>query len=256
MDFSIIALFSFLFSFIWWYHIYINEQAETVNLALSFLSPTLDIVTGFLLVISAIYLTSSLRSQTGKKQNTCLLTWHIMNLFILVTTCVAQSSLAPRWHSKQSVVQQAKIGYYFVVAGMVSHVFDVYSDLFMLWLLYRFMRPQPTEVDGGSASSSTILFAHDHRIAGDGLFESLMQKYDECKAEKIKRQASAFLAFVIKEWTDEMRTEHSIGLEFMRGGVGMQHSSTAHFEGFGYSPSIRNTSRNESLQSLNYDSMR
>ena len=59
----------------------------------------------------------------------------------------------------------------------MSHVFDVYSDLFMLWLLYRFMKPNSGSED--DSSRSTILFAHDHQIAGDGLLESMMQRYDD-----------------------------------------------------------------------------
>ena len=43
----------------------------------------LEIVFSLLLVVSAHYITSWVRKSIGKKQNTCLLTWHIVNLFIL-----------------------------------------------------------------------------------------------------------------------------------------------------------------------------
>ena len=48
----------------------------------------------------------------------------------------------------------------------------IYVDLFLLWLLYRFMRPQRIDNDG-LTEASTLLFAHDVTNAEKIIFESL-----------------------------------------------------------------------------------
>ena len=71
-----------------------NSYNERIRFAFvaSLLPSLLEIVFSLLLVVSACYITSWVRKSTGKKQNTCLLTWHIVNLFIL-TIVIALSAI-------------------------------------------------------------------------------------------------------------------------------------------------------------------
>ena len=89
-----------------------------------------------------------------------------------------------------------------------------YTDAFLLWLLYRFVRPQPTQRNGNSIASAT-LFAHDPSSASENLKHAYNQSLDEKQAQNRKDQANKFLAFVIKEWQDDIRTESAIGFEFL-----------------------------------------
>ena len=59
----------------------------------------LEIVFSLLLVVSACYITSWLRKSTGKKQNNCLLMWHIINLFILTIVIALVAILYQTAHS-------------------------------------------------------------------------------------------------------------------------------------------------------------
>ena len=47
--------------------------------------------------------------------------------------------------------------YYRATLYLVSTIVDWYVDLFLLWLLYRFMRPSKIKRDKNTA----LLFAHD-----------------------------------------------------------------------------------------------
>ena len=47
---------------------------------------------------------------------------------------------------------------------------EIYVDLFLLWLLYRFMKPQNILKDGRTEASA-LLFAHDGREAQKMLFD-------------------------------------------------------------------------------------
>ena len=46
-------------------------------------------------------------------------------------------------------------------------------------------------------------------------FLSVKREDDEKKSDIIMSEASDFLTYVIKEWSDEMKTEQSIGFEFL-----------------------------------------
>ena len=69
------------------FHVAIDANSRDKKILVeyeSYLLPSfLEVVFSLLLVVSACYITSWLGKSTGKKQNTCLLTWHIINLFIL-----------------------------------------------------------------------------------------------------------------------------------------------------------------------------
>ena len=50
--------------------------------------------------------------------------------------------------------------YYETLADITSIFIEIYVDLFLLWLLYRFMRPQNI-LDSQSLEISALLFVHD-----------------------------------------------------------------------------------------------
>ena len=55
-----------------------------------------------------------------------------------------------------------KYTYYAALAELASACIDLYVDLFLLWLLYRFMQPQPILNDGRTQASTLLLsLAHD-----------------------------------------------------------------------------------------------
>ena len=51
-------------------------------------TPSLEALFSSILAISACQIASQVKKSTGRKQNTCLLTWHIINLFLLVIILV------------------------------------------------------------------------------------------------------------------------------------------------------------------------
>ena len=52
--------------------------------------------------------------------------------------------------------------YYAALTELASTIIDLYVDLFLLWLLYRFMQPQPILNDGRTQASTLLLsLAHD-----------------------------------------------------------------------------------------------
>ena len=55
---------------------------------------------------------------------------------------------------------QYRYEYYTHVALLVNNCTEYYVDLFLLWLLYRFMKPQNTLQDGRT-EASVLLFAQD-----------------------------------------------------------------------------------------------
>ena len=131
-----------------------------------------ELISSLLLVVSACYITNWIRDSTGKKQNTCLLTWHIINLFIL-TIVIALKAL-PYWKYYSFLrndKEYLKYKYYYYVTDLVELNVDLYVDLFLLWLLYRFMKPQKNSQDGRT-EASVLLFAHDGKRAQEILFGS------------------------------------------------------------------------------------
>ena len=125
----------------------------------------LEIVFSLLLVVSACYITSWVKKSTGKKQNTCLLTWHIVNLFTLTIVIALNAILYKKSNSFQEDDKNYwKYQYIYMVIGLVKLNTEFYVDLFLLWLLYRFMKPQKNLLDGRT-EASVLLFAHDGKKA-------------------------------------------------------------------------------------------
>ena len=77
------------------YHV--GTLQDNAYLILEFLAPVLDVVIALILVFSALYLAKSLRSSTGRRPNICLLSWHIANLFVLISMVIASGFYYDKW---------------------------------------------------------------------------------------------------------------------------------------------------------------
>ena len=99
-----------------------------------------DLLFGCSLAASAYYLSKFMSQFTEKKQNTCLLVWHIVNVFVMTAVYVSIALISVGiyrgWGDSQT------LGNYREVGQLASTFVDFYVDLFLLWLLYRFMRPE------------------------------------------------------------------------------------------------------------------
>ena len=105
------------------------------------LCSVLDALFALVLVICAVYLAMKLRKSTGHKPNVCLVIWHIVNVVLLTSMAVILTiyrgiSIDADEHQSP----KARFEFYatFVATGFV----DVYVDLFLLYLLFKFTRPQ------------------------------------------------------------------------------------------------------------------
>ena len=126
------------------YKIYFSDNstdAFTILFALEPLPALLEIVFSSLLTISAYYIASYVRNSTGKKQNTCLLLWHLFNLLVLIiiNLFIAVLDLKQDLSFDGKEGDPEKYNYYRTVAKLVKLNIEFYVDLFLLWLLYRFM---------------------------------------------------------------------------------------------------------------------
>ena len=53
---------------------------------------------------------------------------------------------------------------------------NYYVDLFLLWLLYRFIRPMES-AESGNVKANALIFVHDTETADNGLLKSFKQKH-------------------------------------------------------------------------------
>ena len=96
--------------------------------------------------------------------------------------------------------------YYFSLVAIAGSCVEIYVDLFLLWLLYRFMKPHKV-LEDETAEVSTLMFAHDASSAQESLLDSFEVEHDKRKANLLKQKHNDFLAFVIKDWLTEIDTE-------------------------------------------------
>ena len=68
--------------------------------------------------------------------------------------------------------------YYLGLSNLVNSSIEVYVNLFLLWLLYRFMKPHRF-LDGGKTETSTLLFAHDVERAQKSLLEGFIEESED-----------------------------------------------------------------------------
>ena len=68
-----------------WHEEILNKDPDaSIKFALQYLPPIFDVVFALILAVSAIYLAKSVKRLAGKGQNSCLLSWHICNLLLLI----------------------------------------------------------------------------------------------------------------------------------------------------------------------------
>ena len=79
-------------------------------------------------------------------------------------------------------------------------------DIFLLWLLYRFMKPQNILKDGNTEASA-LLFAHDGREAQKMLLNFQTSIEEEKKERLLLKKHKDFFDFVINDWIAEITLE-------------------------------------------------
>ena len=89
-----------------------------------------------------------------------------------------------------------------------------YVDLFLLYLLYKFTKPEQ-KMDDGRSTASAMLFAHDHNTAGKTILKSIEQRHDERKEAMLKTQTEGFINYIVAEWANKMKQEVAIGYELL-----------------------------------------
>ena len=62
--------------------------------------------------------------------------------------------------------------------GLVESLVDTYVDLFLIFLLYKFMKPQQKLEDGRTVASA-VLFTHDHGSASTVLLQTVESRAEE-----------------------------------------------------------------------------
>ena len=88
-------------------------------------------------------------------------------------------------YEKQDIVEGSLYAYLGAVIFSTREVFNLYVDLFFVWLLYRFMKPQK-KVNGHKTEASVLLFAHDAQRAQQTLVEIYREDQDERRTETMR----------------------------------------------------------------------
>ena len=139
--------------------------SSSLKFVVYLLSPILEVVFSLILALSACYISTWVRKSTGKKSNTCLLIWHIFNLILLITATILHAIFYSIAFSVEDGSEDwYEYVYYVNIANVAYLNTEFYVDLFLLWLLYRFMKPQNILKDGRTEASA-LLFAHDGKRA-------------------------------------------------------------------------------------------
>ena len=77
-------------------HFFVPDKVlgdDELKAAVIWLPPALvDVPISLVFAITAYYLAKSAKKSTGKKQNSCLLIWHLTNLFFLTMIAILSSS--------------------------------------------------------------------------------------------------------------------------------------------------------------------
>ena len=76
------------------------------------------------------------------------------------------------------------------------------------------MKPNKILQDG-KTEASALLFAHDNQRAQQILLDSHTEQEELRQSEKLEKQHTEFIDFVLKDWAAEIATEAAITLEFM-----------------------------------------
>ena len=136
---------------------YFTPQRFLINL----LPPILVTVFSLILALSAIYIAKLVKQSTGRQQNTFLLVWHFINLLLFITVLASYAILERLYNSSLDDGQASwRYLYYTYINDLATLIIGIYVDLFLLWLLYRFMKPERFLQDGRTEACA-LLFVHD-----------------------------------------------------------------------------------------------
>ena len=97
-----------------------------------------------ILTFSAGYIANKVTQTTRKKQNTCLLTWHTINLFILTAIAIILGIFYMKSYAAWKTGNYEKFyqySYYSSITIVAELNLEFYVDIFLLWLLNRFTKP-------------------------------------------------------------------------------------------------------------------
>ena len=93
-----------------------------------------------------------------------MITWHIANLFIEVVAL----TLVAIFYVYDDIESTAKADYYWIMTAKSQQQVNYYVDAFLLWLLYRFIRPtESSEQSNGKANA--LILVHDSERANNSL---------------------------------------------------------------------------------------
>ena len=134
---AILSLYSFLE-----YRYYYHGGMMRTDITIQFLAPVLDVIIALILVNSACFLSKQLQKQTGKKQKVLLIILHIVNLCFLIVLLVFKAIIWTSYISASDEETKATLWLQYTIIRLLSDIFSIYVDLFLLWLLYKFMKPQ------------------------------------------------------------------------------------------------------------------
>ena len=94
-----------------------------------------------------------------------------MNLFLFTASFFIYATFYAKYLDSTTEHESWKYAYFYLLSRLISDIVSFYVDLFLLWLLYRFMRPQESSTDGWTAAS-IVLFVHDAKSADKSLLDS------------------------------------------------------------------------------------
>ena len=114
-------------------------------------------ITALTLVISALYLSHSLHKSTGKKQNKCLILCHFALLILNTSILIARAIFANKSTHAPTDLDHQKHKLHFIVSNCLCDIIDVFTDLFLLWMLYKFIKPK-NSITENYTNITAILF--------------------------------------------------------------------------------------------------
>lgn len=69
-----------------------------------------------------------------------------------------------------------------MVCSLISLLIEIQGDIFLLWLLYKFMKPQRI-ITADKTEASALLFAHDAKSAQESLLDQYKEEHEQRRAE-------------------------------------------------------------------------
>ena len=131
-----------------------------------------------------------------------------MNLFILITVFTLQALTKQKFirTDQENESKYYQNQHYYLIGLFAKLISEYYVDLFLLWLLYRFMKPLNVLPDG-KTEASALLFAHDNKRAQEILLNSYSQEEEKRQGDLLEKKHRDFIDFVIKEYISEIATE-------------------------------------------------